>query len=139
MASYVVGSVSEMPPGTRRQVTAGGRDIAVFNVDGTFYALKNVCPHRGAQLSAGTVVGSLTAPCAGSYEYDESQMFVKCPWHGWEFDLATGQSYCEPERERVKPYAVTVERGAQLDREPGPYVAETVPIAVEDEYVVVKI
>jgi nitrite reductase/ring-hydroxylating ferredoxin subunit len=134
VASFVVGAVSEMPPGSRRQVRAGGRDIAVFNVGGTFYALKDTCPHRGARLSAGSVVGGLTAPCAGAYEYDGSRQFVKCPWHGWEFDLATGRSYCEPERERVRAYPVSVER-----REPGPYVAETVPVAVEDDYVVVEV
>jgi 3-phenylpropionate/trans-cinnamate dioxygenase ferredoxin subunit len=144
---HIVGSVSELLPGTRRRVLVGGRALAVFNVDGTFYALRDICPHRGAMLSAGTVVGSLTAPCAGDYRYDESRMLVKCPWHGWEFDLATGQSWCEPERERVRPYAVTVESGEQLaaaetataERAPGPYVAETVRISVEDDYVVVEI
>jgi 3-phenylpropionate/trans-cinnamate dioxygenase ferredoxin subunit len=133
VAKHVVGRVSELPPGTRHRAQVGGRGIAVFNVEGRYYALRDICPHRGAQLSAGTVVGSLTGRFAGDYRYDETRMLVKCPWHGWEFDLATGQSWCEPERERVRPYPVTIERS------PGPYVAETVPISVEDDYVVVEV
>jgi nitrite reductase/ring-hydroxylating ferredoxin subunit len=148
MSKYVVGRVSEFPPGTRRQVMLGSRRIAVFNVGGRYYGLRDICPHRGALLSDGTVLGSLTAVGPGEYCYDETQVFVKCPWHGWEFDLATGQSWCDPEHARVRPYAVTIEGGAEIsresstagvDREPGPYVAETVEISVEDEYLVVRV
>jgi 3-phenylpropionate/trans-cinnamate dioxygenase ferredoxin subunit len=138
VAKHVVGLVSDIPPGARTQAQVDGRAIAVFNVAGTFYAVRDICPHRGAPLSAGTVVGSLTGECAGDYRYDRARTFVKCPWHGWEFELATGQSFCEPERERVRPYPVRVERGEQL-RVEGPYVAETIPISVEDDYVVVEV
>jgi nitrite reductase/ring-hydroxylating ferredoxin subunit len=137
VAKHVIGPTAELPPGTRRQVKVGHRELAVFNVDGTFYALRDICPHRGALLSDGTVVGSLTACGAGEYEYDPSRRLVKCPWHGWEFDLATGQSWCEPKRERVKAYDVSVQPGAELV--PGPYVAETISISVEDDYLVVEI
>jgi nitrite reductase/ring-hydroxylating ferredoxin subunit len=146
MAKFVVGRANDIPPGTKCQATVDGRAIAIFNVDGRFYALRDVCPHRGARLSEGTVVGSLTACAAGAYDYDEARMFVKCPWHGWEFELETGQSWCEPARERVRPYRVTVESGQELieapadspARVPGPYVAETLSVSVEDDYVVIE-
>jgi len=76
---------------------------------------------------------------------------IRCPWHGWEFDLRTGQSWCEPSRVRVRKYEVSVEPGATLvergeETEPGmeglvkgPYVAETYPVAVEQQYVVVEL
>jgi nitrite reductase/ring-hydroxylating ferredoxin subunit len=148
MAKHVVAPLSEMPPGTVQRVEVGDRAVAVFNDGGTLYALRDICPHRGARLSDGTVVGSLSAPGPGEYEYDGSRRLIKCPWHAWEFDLVTGQSWCDPARVRVKPYPVSVVSGAALDPPPpeggpavpGPYVAETVSIWVDDDdYVVIEV
>jgi hypothetical protein len=61
----------------------------------------------------------------------------RCPWHGWEFDIHTGQSWCDPSKLRVKTYPVSVEPGADLVK--GPYVAETYPVTVEDDYVLVEV
>jgi nitrite reductase/ring-hydroxylating ferredoxin subunit len=132
--------VSEVPPGSRRCVEVGGRAIVVFNVDGEFYGLRDRCPHRGAPLSGGTLVGgAVTAAEPGAY--DPGRRLLKCPWHGWEFDLESGKSWIDPAGSRVRTYEVGVEPGANLqtDGEPvdGPYVAETVLVAVEDDYVVV--
>src|SRR5271155_4227281 len=99
MRRVVVGPVDTVPPGTHRRVEVEGRTIAIFNVDGRFRALRDVCPHQGAELSAGTVVCSVSAQQPGRYEYDETRVLVRCPWHGWEFDLATGQSWCDPLRQ----------------------------------------
>ncbi len=142
MSKFVVGPVESFPPGTQRRVVVEGRGIAIFNVDGTFRALRDVCPHQGAELSAGTVVLSVTADQPGVYEVDPDRVLVKCPWHGWEFDLATGQSWCDPGRQRTRSYRVSVEPGAELaaqGREPGPYVAETITVSLEDDYVVVDL
>ena len=62
---------------------------------------------------------------------------MRCPWHGWEFDIRTGQSWCEPATVAARRLEVTVEPGASLIK--GPYVAETFSVAVEDEYLVVEI
>ena len=69
-------AMSEIPPGTGKTLTIGARDVAVFNVEGTFYALDNTCPHRGGPLGEGELEG-----CT-----------VTCPWHSWTFDLKTGES-----------------------------------------------
>ena len=61
---------------------------------------------------------------------------VKCPWHGWMFDVRTGQSWCDPGRVFVRRFDVSVEPGEALVQ--GPFVAETYPVEVEDEYVVVR-
>jgi nitrite reductase/ring-hydroxylating ferredoxin subunit len=145
VAKYVVAPVDELPPGTRRQVRVGGRAVAVFNVDGTFYALRDVCPHQGAALSGGTLVGAVRATQPGCYEYEGGRKLIRCPWHGWEYDLETGQSWYDPVKDRVKSFAVSVEAGAELVQgepgesgpQPGPYVAETFPISIEDDYVVI--
>ena len=62
---------------------------------------------------------------------------LRCPWHGWEFDIRTGQSYLNPRQVKARNYPVEIETGTALAK--GPYVAETVPIRVEDEYLVVTI
>jgi nitrite reductase/ring-hydroxylating ferredoxin subunit len=140
---YVVGPVSDFPPGSQQVVTVGRRAIAVFNVAGTLYALYNQCPHQGGALCAGTVVGRLESPEPGRYDYDSSRPMIKCPWHGWEFELATGQSWTDPARVRVRPYPVEVASGGSLaegsDQIAGPYKATTVPITVDGDYVVVSL
>jgi 3-phenylpropionate/trans-cinnamate dioxygenase ferredoxin subunit len=137
--------VDSLPPGSQRSVLVGDRRIAVFNIRGNLYALLDRCPHQGALLSGGTVVGALSASGPGCYTYDGGRDFVKCPWHGWEFDLATGQSWCNPVKERVRPYPVSVQPGSELlcapnepDRIPGPYVAETVAVSIHENYVVLE-
>jgi nitrite reductase/ring-hydroxylating ferredoxin subunit len=71
----------------------------------------------------------------GRYCYSRPGEIIRCPWHGWEFDIRTGQSWCDPSRVRARRYAVSVERGGRLVA--GPYVAETVPVTVENDYVVI--
>ena len=142
MKRHVIGRVDELPPGTQRRVELDGRAVAVFNVRGTFYALRDVCPHQGAPLSCGVVISELTARAPGEYELHAERKHVRCPWHGWEYDLATGQSWYDPANDRVRAYEVAVETGAELltaaGRAPGPYTAETVQISVDGEYVVVE-
>ena len=139
MKRHPVAPVGEFPAGTRRRIEIDGRPMVVFNVDGRFYALRDVCPHQGAKLSDGVVLdGLLTASQPGCYGYDPARKLVKCPWHGWEFDLATGQSWVDPARTRVRAYDVVVEPHALADGGPvpGPYRAETVEVVVEQDCVV---
>jgi nitrite reductase/ring-hydroxylating ferredoxin subunit len=139
---YVVARVGEIPPGERRIVTIDGRSVGVFNVGGRYYALRNSCPHQGAPLCTGTVLGSVTSSQPGEYLYDAEHALLTCPWHNWEFDLATGQSWFDPHKTRVKPYDVVVESGRSLaeggdGRVPGPYVVETLTVTIDDDFVVV--
>ena len=81
-----VAAVADVPAGTGRVVEAGGRTLALFNVDGTFHALDNTCPHRGGPLGEGDLDGPI----------------VVCPWHAWRWDVTTGANANNP--------AVTVAR-----------------------------
>jgi nitrite reductase/ring-hydroxylating ferredoxin subunit len=137
MTRHVVAPVSEIPPGGRKLVTVKGRPIAIFNIGGEFFGLLNRCPHQGGNLFAGRLTGLLEAPVPGKYVYSRQGEILRCPWHGWEFDIRTGQSYCDPERIRARAYAVEVEPGKTVVE--GPYVAETVPVHVEEDYVVVEV
>ena len=62
---------------------------------------------------------------------------LRCPWHGWEFDIRTGRSYIDPEKLRVRAYEVVVEPGQRLVE--GPYTAETFPVSLDENYIVVEI
>jgi nitrite reductase/ring-hydroxylating ferredoxin subunit len=149
MSKHVVGPVSSLPPGSRQSVKIGGRAIAVFNTGGRYFAVRDVCPHQGAPLSQGVIVGELTACQPGAYNFDGSRPHVKCPWHGWEYDLETGQSTYDPGHDRVRSYPVSVEGGGAVlaesevepdasGRVPGPYKVETLSISVEDDYIVIE-
>jgi 3-phenylpropionate/trans-cinnamate dioxygenase ferredoxin subunit len=136
MAKHVVAAVGDIPPGTRRLAEINGRAIVVFNLGGEFFALNNRCPHRGGSLDKGKQTGLVESDGPGKYCYSRRGEIIRCPWHGWEFDIRTGQSWCDPTRVRTRRYSVSVQPGTQLVA--GPYVAETVPVTVEGDYVVIE-
>ena len=139
--------LDEFPPGERRLVQAGKRTIGVFRVGDNFYAVLNYCPHMGGPLCQGRTLPWLSSAAPGEFVLDEQEALIKCPWHGWEYELATGQSFLGPGEPPARAYEVTVEReppeavastvAPKHGRQPGPYVAETFPVHVEDAYVVV--
>ncbi len=93
MASFTkVASTSEIPAGTGKTVEVNGQSIAVFNCDGTFYAIDNTCTHQGGPLGEGDLSGTS----------------VTCPWHGWEYDVKTGTCEINPSGS-VKQFGVKVE------------------------------
>ena len=112
--------VAALPLLTPTLVTVDGEDVVLYRRGSEIFALGNECPHQGGNLCDGWIEGDI----------------LSCPLHGWEFDVRTGRSWCDPKRMRLMNYAVTVEPGARLVE--GPYVAETFPVTVEDEYVVVE-
>ena len=138
MARHVVAAASTRSRrAARKLVDVAGRPIGVFNVDGEFFALLNRCPHQGGPLCEGSLGGLVEAPSRASTATRGAGEILRCPWHGWEFDIRTGQSWCDPSRVRVRTYPAAVETGAALVE--GPYVAETFAVSVEDEYVVLDI
>lgn len=92
MAFTKAASVQEVSEGGARQVQVGGRTLALFHVNGAYYAIDDACPHRGASLAEGDAAGNE----------------VTCPWHGARFDLTTGAHLCPPARSGVTAYKVQV-------------------------------
>jgi nitrite reductase (NADH) small subunit len=70
-----IAQVAECPPGSAIERIVAERVVALFNVDGNFYALDGVCPHQGGSLGQGRLTGQV----------------ITCPWHGWQFDVTTGR------------------------------------------------
>jgi 3-phenylpropionate/trans-cinnamate dioxygenase ferredoxin subunit len=137
MSRHVLAPTSDIPPGSRKLFTVKGRPIAIFNLEGDFFGMLNRCPHQGGSLYEGVVTGLVLSSNPGEYTYARKGEIVRCPWHGWEFDIRTGQSYCDPERIRTKAYPVDTASGATVIE--GPYVAETVPVQVEENYIIVDV
>src|ERR1700751_1764187 len=124
MARHVVAPVDELPPGSRKFIEIDGRPIAVFNIKGEFFGLLNRCPHQGASLCEGPLIGLAQSKDPGEIEYTKLGEIIRCPWHAWEFGGPTGQPSCAPRRFRAKAYPAHVEAGATVVK--GPYVAETI-------------
>ena len=87
-----VAGARDVPAGQGKMVHVGGKHIALFNVDGTYYAIDDTCTHKGGPLSEGTLQGSK----------------VTCPWHGATFDVATGEVVSPPAPIGVSRYNVRV-------------------------------
>jgi nitrite reductase/ring-hydroxylating ferredoxin subunit len=137
LSKHVVAKVNDLPPGTRRLVNVRGRPIVIFNVNGEMLGMLNRCPHQGGSLCHGIVTGLVEGKRAGDFHLSRVGEIIRCPWHGWEFDIRTGQSYCDPDTIRTRTYDVSIEIGTEVVQ--GPYVAETVPVTVEEQYVVVEV
>ena len=136
MPKHVVATVSEIAPGARKRVEVKGRAIVLFNLGGEFFALSTRCPHQGGDLAQGQLTCLVESTEPGEYKTSRHGEILRCPWHQWEYDIRTGKSWVDPRTVRVRNFPVTVEPGAALIE--GPYVAETFPVSVEDQYVVVE-
>lgn len=113
----VVGAAEEIAPGERRIVTPfrGRAGIGVFNVQGSYHAVRNLCPHKRGPLCTGRVSGRVVAeapPSSGapSLDVEQEEAILRCPWHLWEFEIVTGRCLVDP-RVRVKTYPVAIEQG----------------------------
>ena len=101
MAEYLkVAKASDLLPGDAKLVEVEGKKIALFNVEGSFYAIDDTCSHRGGPLSEGMLEGTK----------------VSCPWHGAAFDVTNGAELSPPAPNAVAHYNVRVE-GADIEVE----------------------
>ncbi len=132
MGRHVIGRAKEIPPGARKIVEAEGRSIGIFNVHGAYYALRNSCPHQAAPLCLGSIKGMAMPTKPGEYVWAREGEILRCPWHGWEFDIKTGRSIFNPHRTRVRTYEVTVESDEEES-------VETYAVSVEEGMLVLHI
>jgi 3-phenylpropionate/trans-cinnamate dioxygenase ferredoxin subunit len=109
MNRYLVGAVSELAPGSKKIIEVGGRSVGVYNINGEYYAIRNLCPHQSAALCAGITTSFVTSTMPGEFCFEREGEIVRCPWHFWEFDIKTGQMVVDP-KTRTKTYDVTVEK-----------------------------
>ena len=109
---HVVAQAGEIAAGECRIVAIGKLEIGVFNVDGQYYALPNVCLHQYGPLCTGRISGTLAATAASDWklEWVREGQIITCPWHRLEFDITNGQCLAFPKR-KLRSYPVKVEDG----------------------------
>jgi nitrite reductase/ring-hydroxylating ferredoxin subunit len=116
MAEWFVAKAAEMSDGDRRIVSAGRHEIGVFGKDGAFYAYSNYCLHAGGPACEGLMINRVVDLIGPDRTYlgqaFADEMHFVCPWHGWEYDVTTGE--CAGDRKlRLRKYDV-VRRGEDI-------------------------
>jgi nitrite reductase (NADH) small subunit len=106
---HVVAVVDEIPPGGVKIVPIGRHGVGVYNVNGTYHAIANYCPHEGGPLCKGRPRGRnvVDASAPGDAAMVRDLEFIYCPWHQWGFELATGTTAVKPEWS-IRTYPVRV-------------------------------
>ena len=110
MARHQVCRPEELPPGAFTLVPIRKRGIGVFNVNGEYHAVNNVCPHQGGPLCEGTLTGTTAASVPYEFAWVRDGEILSCPWHRWEIDLLTGRVLADPVK-KVPKFKVWVEDG----------------------------
>ncbi|BCM88305.1 hypothetical protein IAD21_00136 [Abditibacteriota bacterium] len=112
---HAVAKVGDIPTGERKicKIPAFGKEIeiGVFNVGGRMVAYRNVCPHAGAPVCVGKVCGTSLPSQVGEYILAREGEILRCPWHGWEFDLLNGQHLVD-EKMKLRAYDVETDTDA---------------------------
>jgi nitrite reductase (NADH) small subunit len=110
MADHIVARVDEFPSGARQIVRAGKLEIGVFNLDGHYYALPNVCAHQFGPLCEGNISGTMLARAETNWQrtWVQEGEILTCPWHALEYNLTTGQCIAYP-KVKLRQFAVRVE------------------------------
>ena len=117
MAEQFVGKLSEFKDGDRRIIFVGDREIGVFRHEGQFYAYSNVCLHQGGPACEGITIDKveeviLPDRTSGGLQFSETEMHFVCPWHGYEYDMKTGE--CASDRRlKLRKYEVR-EKGDEI-------------------------
>ena len=112
MTEVVVGQVSEFPETGRLVIELDGVEVGVFRRNGQFSAYENVCPHMGGPVCQGKNIGRVEERIADDktsrgFAFSPDRTNIVCPWHGYEFDIATGQHQGNP-RMRLRPVKIEI-------------------------------
>lgn len=114
MDPHVVAEADELEEGSRLVTLLQGREIAVFNIKGEYYAYTNWCAHQSGPVCEGYLDGTQIAEVDEdgnvSVEWDEDEQYITCPWHGFEFDVTTGECISRSTFQLVS-HPVKVEEG----------------------------
>jgi nitrite reductase (NADH) small subunit len=102
-----VGSADDVRREGCRVLTVEGRQVGVISVGDDFFAVTDRCPHMGASMCTGSLSGTFLPSEPHRLVYGRHERVIRCPWHGWEFDLETGRSLLEPRRYGLRTFRVT--------------------------------
>lgn len=113
MTEHVVATTTELADNDRLVVDIKGREIAVFRIDGEYYAYLNWCAHQGGPCCEGNLTGTVDAAYDSethevTLSWGRENEILNCPWHGWEYDILSGKCLSRPDIQ-LPSYPVTIE------------------------------
>jgi nitrite reductase (NADH) small subunit len=109
---FDIGAVRDFPPGSHPILKVGGREVGVYNVDGKYYAVQNICPHALAPICRGPIGGTMMPSRPGDpFELGMAGRVLRCVWHGWEFDVVTGQALFGIDKRKLKTFPISEQDG----------------------------
>lgn len=111
MSAHRVAREQDVPTGAPLLVTVGGLELGLFRVRGEIVAWRNHCPHMAAPVCRGVVSGTRLPSAVYHYELGRDDEVLQCPWHGWEFDLVSGEHLAGGSTARLRGYPVEVVEG----------------------------
>ena len=102
MPHYSAGSAADYAEGERRVVVCGDKEVGIFRLGGEFFGWHNRCAHRAGPICQGRVLKRVLEPvdadgCTRSQVFDEDVHHIICPWHGYEYDIRTGEHPGNPQ------------------------------------------
>jgi nitrite reductase (NADH) small subunit len=106
--------LEDFPPGSHKIVQAGGRSIGIYNIAGSIFAVQNVCPHALAPICIAAVTGTYMPSRPGEFIYGMDGQVLRCPWHGWEFDIRTGEALFSTDKRKLATFPVSIANGKVL-------------------------
>lgn len=110
VVAHDLGELNDFPDGHFRIIEVEGDEIGVYRRGAKLYAVRNLCPHRGAPICKGEVRGTMLPSEPGQYTAGLDGRILHCPWHRWEFDLETGRSPFGIDKRRLITYAIQIQR-----------------------------
>jgi nitrite reductase/ring-hydroxylating ferredoxin subunit len=106
-----LGKIEEFPD---RKITireVDGTSVGIFRDGEEFSAMLNICPHRAAPVCQGLMGGTMLPSGPGQFVYGMDGLVLRCPWHGWEFDVRNGESVGPVDKRNLTMLAIEVEGG----------------------------
>jgi nitrite reductase (NADH) small subunit len=106
-----LGKIEEFPD---RKITIreiDGTSVGIFRDGEEFSAMLNICPHRAAPVCQGLMGGTMLPSGPGEFVYGMDGLVLRCPWHGWEFDVRNGESVGPVDKRNLTMLAIEVEDG----------------------------
>jgi nitrite reductase/ring-hydroxylating ferredoxin subunit len=106
-----VGPVESFPDGQVSIITLGRIEVGIIRWSGKVYAVSGICTHQGGPLCRGVLSGRLAGTAPGDMTLEDAAPVIACPWHGWEFDVCTGEAIWDPAvRVRTFPVKIVADR-----------------------------
>lgn len=110
-AWHHVGTVEEFEPGSVTVRQVAGREIGVMNTDTGLKAFQNTCPHQGGPICHGSLTGTMLPSAPGELHYGLRGQVIRCPWHGWEYQVDSGDAVFGISETRLRRFRLEVEGG----------------------------